>query len=64
VLPRRSALLLAGGLVAFAVAMAAYTGHLLGHPMRDWMEPVDLRVYRFGGLIAAHVTPWYNPRRS
>ncbi len=44
--------------------MAAYGGHLLGHPMQDWMEPVDLRVYRFGGLIAAHVTPWYNPHRS
>ena len=31
--------------------------------MPDWVDPVDLRVYRFGGLIAAHVAPWYNPHR-
>jgi alpha-1,2-mannosyltransferase len=63
-LPRRSAVLLAAGLTAFAVALAVYVAHLLGRPMQDWMEPVDLRVYRYGGLIAAHVTPWYNPHRS
>jgi len=61
---RQSALLLAAGLAAFAVAMAMYVARILGHPMPDWMEPVDLRVYRYGGLIAAHVTPWYDPRRS
>jgi alpha-1,2-mannosyltransferase len=28
------------------------------------MDPVDLRVYRFGGFIAAHVWPWYQHRRA
>jgi alpha-1,2-mannosyltransferase len=61
---RRPALLLAGGLAAFALAMVVYVAHILSHPMHDWMEPVDLRVYRYGGLIAAHAAPWYHPRLS
>ena len=56
-------LLLACGVVAFAVALGTYLGYALTHPLQDWMDPVDLRVYRFGGLIAAHVAPWYNPHR-
>jgi alpha-1,2-mannosyltransferase len=63
-LPRPSALLLAAGLAAFAAAMTVHVARILGHPMQDWLEPVDLRVYRYGGLIAAHVAPWYNPHRS
>src|SRR5450759_1569913 len=61
---RQSALLLAAGLAAFAVAAAVYVARILSQPMADWMEPVDLRVYRLGVLMAAHVAPWYNPARS
>jgi alpha-1,2-mannosyltransferase len=61
---RRTGPLLAVGLAAFAVTIAVYVVYTLDHPMADWMQPVDLRVYRFGGLIAAHVPPWYNSRRS
>ena len=61
---RRSGfLLIACGLAAFAVALGTYLGYALTHPVPDWMDPVDLRVYRFGGLIAAHVAPWYDPHR-
>jgi alpha-1,2-mannosyltransferase len=61
---RRSRLLLAGALAAFAVALGLYLARIASQPMPDWLEPVDLRVYRFGGLIAAHVSPWYNPARG
>ena len=60
----RPSLLVAAGTAAFAVAAAIYIGYALTHPKADWMEPVDLHVYRFGGLIAAHVRPWYNPHRA
>ncbi len=52
------------GLIAFAVAAGIYIWYALTHRMPDWMEPVDLRVYRFGGFIAAHVWPWYQAHRS
>lgn len=52
------------GLTAFAVAAGIYIWYALTHRMPDWMEPVDLRVYRFGGFIAAHVWPWYQAHRS
>jgi alpha-1,2-mannosyltransferase len=61
---RGSGLLLTAGLAAFAAAIALYVGYAAAHPMHDWMEPVDLRVYRFGGLIAAHVAPFYHARYS
>ncbi|HWF79034.1 MAG TPA: glycosyltransferase 87 family protein [Streptosporangiaceae bacterium] len=61
----RSAVALAlAGLVAFGIAAGIYIWYALTHPMPDWMEPVDLRVYRFGGFIAAHVSPWYQAHRS
>ena len=31
------------------------SGYALTHSVPNWIDPVDLRVYRFGGLIAAHV---------
>lgn len=61
---RFTATLAVVGLVAFACAAGIYIWYALTHPMTDWMEPVDLRVYRFGGFIAAHVSPWYQARRS
>jgi alpha-1,2-mannosyltransferase len=63
--PRRAQLaVLAVGLVAFLGALAVYGVYLRTHPMTDWMDPVDLQVYRFGGLIAEHVRPYYDPRRG
>ena len=52
------------GLTAFAVAAGIYIWYALTHRMPDWMEPVDLRVYRFGGFIAAHVRPLYQAHRG
>ncbi len=60
---QRARLLLIAGITVFAAGAAIYVQYLLTHPMHDWMEPVDLRVYRLGGMIAAHVRPWYNPAR-
>lgn len=60
---RGAATLTLAGLAAFAVAAGIYIWYALTHPMPDWMEPVDLRVYRFGGFIAAHVAPWYQTSR-
>jgi alpha-1,2-mannosyltransferase len=54
--------LLACGAAAFAMAFTAYILFIATHPIIRWMEPVDLKVYRFGGLIAAHVAPAYDPR--
>ncbi len=56
-------LLLTGGVVALAVAVGIYLGYAFTHPRPYWLDPVDLRVYRLGGFIAAHVPPWYQPRR-
>jgi alpha-1,2-mannosyltransferase len=57
-------LLLIAGMVAFGLAVGIYLTRAFTHPMSEWMDPVDLRVYRFGGLIAAHVRPWYEPHRG
>lgn len=62
--PRSAAALALAGLIAFAVAAGIYIWYALTHPMPDWMEPVDLRVYRLGGFIASHTMPWYQAHRS
>ncbi len=61
---KRAGTFLLAGIVAFAIAAGVYIWYALSHPMPDWMEPVDLRVYRFGGFIAAHVWPWYQSHRA
>ena len=49
------------GIIAFAVVLGSYLTYLAVHPY-DWtLDPVDLGVYRSGGLIVRHVRPWYNP---
>ncbi|HEX9030972.1 MAG TPA: glycosyltransferase 87 family protein [Streptosporangiaceae bacterium] len=58
---RPGAGLLAAGLAAFCAAVGGYAGYASTHRRSDWMQPVDLRVYRFGGFIAAHAAPWYDP---
>ncbi len=44
---------LACGLVAFGAAVAAYVLMVLGHPHDLWTMS-DLKVYRWGGLLARH----------
>jgi alpha-1,2-mannosyltransferase len=54
-------LLLIGG-AAFAVALGCYVIYTVIHPKSFTMDPVDLAVYRSGGLIVRHVRPLYDPR--
>jgi alpha-1,2-mannosyltransferase len=56
--------MLAAGAAAFAVSLGLWVYFISGHAGPDWNIPVDLRVYRDGGLIAAHVRPWYDARRA
>src|SRR5215472_8915271 len=60
-------LLLAVGLVAFCAALAVYVGyavtHALPHELPRWVDPVDLHVYRDGGLIVRHLN-YYHPHRA
>jgi alpha-1,2-mannosyltransferase len=58
--PRRG--LLVVGLVAFAVALGLYAIYTVIHPKSFTLDPVDLAVYRSGGLIVRHVRPLYDPR--
>jgi alpha-1,2-mannosyltransferase len=54
-------LLLLGGLIVFGVALGGYVIYMVGHPKGYTMDPVDLAVYRSGGLIVRHLQPYYNP---
>jgi alpha-1,2-mannosyltransferase len=54
--------LLAAGAAAFAVSLALYALYAAIHPVNWTLDPVDLRVYRDGGLIVRHVRPLYDPR--
>ena len=58
--PRRWLLL--AGLGAFALALGLYAIYTVIHPKSFTMDPVDLAVYRSGGLIVRHVRPLYDPR--
>jgi Glycosyltransferase family 87 len=54
--------LFAAGLVVFAAVAASYLAYRLSHPLNWTLDPVDLRVYRAGGLITRHLPPPYDPR--
>jgi alpha-1,2-mannosyltransferase len=56
--PRRW--LLPAGLGAFALALGLYVIYTVIHPKSFTMDPVDLAVYRSGGLIVRHVRPLYD----
>jgi alpha-1,2-mannosyltransferase len=53
--------LLLAGLGAFAAALGLYVIYTVIHQTNFTMDPVDLAVYRSGGLIVRHVRPLYNP---
>jgi alpha-1,2-mannosyltransferase len=59
----RGAWLLGAGAVAFSAALAVYVVYAVTHPLPDWVNPVDLRVYRDGGLIVRHLQ-FYRPHRA
>ena len=61
---RRSDWLLFIGGAAFAVAIIGYVTFVVTHPASRWMQAVDLRVYRDGGLIVRHVRPFYRAHRT
>jgi alpha-1,2-mannosyltransferase len=54
--------LLAAGAVAFGAAIALYALYAAIHPANWTLNPVDLGVYRSGGLIVRHVRPVFDPR--
>jgi alpha-1,2-mannosyltransferase len=49
------------GIIAFAVILGGYLAYLAIHPYHWTLDPVDLGVYRSGGLIVRHIRPWYDP---
>jgi alpha-1,2-mannosyltransferase len=53
--------LLPAGLIAFAVAVGGFAVYAATHTKSFIMDPVDLAVYRSGGLIVRHVAPLYDP---
>jgi alpha-1,2-mannosyltransferase len=52
--------MLLAGAVVFAVALAGYVIYAVIHPKNFTLDPVDLAVYRSGGMIVRHVAPLYN----
>src|SRR6516165_6589588 len=54
--------LLLAGVIVFGVALGGYVIYMVGHAKGYTMDPVDLAVYRSGGLIVRHVSPLYDPR--
>jgi alpha-1,2-mannosyltransferase len=53
---------LAAGVAALAVSLGLWAWFISGHAGPDWSVPVDLQVYRDGGLIVTHTAPLYNGR--
>ena len=48
------------GIAAFALVLAGWLVYALTHPASSVLYPVDLGVYRDGGLIARHISPPYD----
>jgi alpha-1,2-mannosyltransferase len=57
--PGRNGLALLAGIAAALVAATAWLVYFAGH-RQILAIPLDLRIYRDGGLIASQVRPWYN----
>jgi Glycosyltransferase family 87 len=52
--------LLAAGIVAFAAVLGFWVWYAQRHPLGYTLYPVDLRVYRDGGLIVRQISPPYD----
>ena len=57
--PARTLLCVGAG--AFVLAVALYVVYGVIHPVKWTLDPVDLAVYRSGGLIVREVRPDFNP---
>jgi alpha-1,2-mannosyltransferase len=51
------------GVVAFVIILGGWLVYAFTHPESTTLYPVDLGVYRNGGLIVRHVSPPYNGTR-
>ena len=60
--PRRSRLLLAAGLIACSLSVAAYL--LIKYLVRQPSPAMDFDVFRQAGMVVRHVAPWYDPGLS
>jgi alpha-1,2-mannosyltransferase len=56
----RNTRILAAGVVAFVVVLAGWAIYAAVHPLGYTLYPVDLGVYRDGGLIVRHISPPYD----
>jgi alpha-1,2-mannosyltransferase len=63
-LAERESRLLWGGLAVFAAAVAGWVIYWRLGPSYTAVLPVDLTVYRDGGLIARGVAPYYDPHAA
>src|ERR1017187_4712078 len=53
--------LLTAGVIVFVAILASYADYKFTHTYAWTSDPVDLHVYRIGGLIVRHIRPDYNP---
>jgi len=53
--------LLKGGIIAFVAVVVSWVIYDVVSGRTGALDPVDLTVYRDGGLIVRHVQPYYNP---
>jgi alpha-1,2-mannosyltransferase len=53
--------LLIAGVIVFVAILASYADYKFTHSYAWTSDPVDLHVYRIGGLIVRHIRPDYNP---
>jgi len=56
----RNARILVAGVAAFVVVLAIWALYSAIHPLGYTLYPVDLNVYRDGGLIVRHISPPYD----
>ena len=56
--------LVKAGAVAFFAVLAVWVGFAVTSGRAGALNPVDLTVYRDGGLIVRHVHPYYDPRAA
>ncbi len=58
---RPATVLVIAGFIVFAAVLASYIFYEVTHPEIVTSYPVDLHVYRIGGLIVRHIRPYYDP---
>jgi alpha-1,2-mannosyltransferase len=54
--------ILIAGAAAFLLVLAGWLTYIAHHPTTTTLFPVDLGVYRDGGLIVRHISPPYDPK--